>query len=399
MKGLFRGIKQNKWCFLYATIVCLYLILKMYRDIYMTSESQGGLWNLIQLFLVFLGFILLFSRYNSVVFSHGNRTVKYILWFSFLSLILAFFSISAFNVASFYALGMIPYGSLVFVSSIVVGNIVSLDTKSFQWLYISTFIALCFVFLLGRRQEALDEFFEGANMVASVYYILCFFPLVLAIKPRWRVYTLIIVAVCLLMSNKRTGTIAFGVCLIYYFVFNKQKSRLKLLFILAPIVCAVIFLSMNFVVSNYGFDVMGRMDKLEETGGAGRLTRWITILDAIGRSSSFELLFGHGNGSVYRSLGGEVHNDFISVFFEYGIVSLFFYALYFLSSFGMWWKMRKDNYRYETSVFMLNVITLFLALFSFYIIRPTYITASMFSYGLFLTDWYKQKYKNRYVRV
>ena len=365
----------------------------------MTSESQGGLWNLIQLFLVFLGFILLFSRYNSVVFSHGNRTVKYILWFSFLSLILAFFSISAFNVASFYALGMIPYGSLVFVSSIVVGNIVSLDTKSFQWLYISTFIALCFVFLLGRRQEALDEFFEGANMVASVYYILCFFPLVLAIKPRWRVYTLIIVAVCLLMSNKRTGTIAFGVCLIYYFVFNKQKSRLKLLFILAPIVCAVIFLSMNFVVSNYGFDVMGRMDKLEETGGAGRLTRWITILDAIGRSSSFELLFGHGNGSVYRFLGGEVHNDFISVFFEYGIVSLFFYALYFLSSFGMWWKMRKDNYRYETSVFMLNVITLFLALFSFYIIRPTYITASMFSYGLFLTDWYKQKYKNRYVRV
>jgi len=400
MKELLRGIKQHKWCFLYATIVCLYLILKMYRDIYMTSESQGGLWNIIQLFFLVLGFIILFSRYNSVVFKHGNITVKSILCFSFWTLLLGFFSISAFNVASLYGLSMIPYGSLVFVTSIVIGDIVSLDTKSFQWLYIFTFLALCVVFLLGRRQEALNEFFEGAGMVASVYYILCFFPLVLAIKPQWRVYIFIIVAVSLLMSNKRAGTIAFGVCLIYYFAFNKQIriSKFKLLSILA-VVCVAIFFLMNFVVSNYGFDVMSRMDKLEESGGAGRLTRWVTVLDAIDRSSFFELVFGHGDGSVYRFLGGEVHNDFISVFFEYGIVSLFFYLLYFLSSFGMWWKMRKDNYRYETSVLMLNVITLFLALFSFYIIRPTYITASMFSYGLFITDWYKQKHKNRYVRV
>lgn len=366
----------------------------------MTSESQGGLWNLIQLFFLVLGFILLFSRYHSVVFWQGNRTVKYILCFSLLSFFLAFFSISAFNIASFYGLGMIPYGSLVFVTSIVLGNIVSLDTKSFQWLYISTFIALCIVFLLGRRQEILNEYyFEGAGMVASVYYILCFFPLVLAFKPRWSVFFFFIVAVCLLISNKRAGTIAFGACLIYYFAFNKQISKLKSLSIVAPIVCAVIFFSMNFIVSNYGVDVIDRMETLEETGGSGRLRRWSIVLEAIGGSSIIELLFGHGDGAVYRFLGGEVHNDFVSVFFEYGIVSLFFYALYFLSLFGIWWKMRKDNYRYETSVFMLNVITLFLALFSFYIIRPTYITASMFSYGLFMSDWYKQKHKNRYVRL
>ena len=394
MKGLFRGIKQNKWCFLYATIVCLYLILKMYRDIYMTFGSQGGLWNLIQLFFVVLGIIILFSRYNSVVFGHGNRIVIYILCFSFLSFFLGFVSISSLDIESVYGLGMIPYGSMVFVTSIVLGNIVSLDTKSFQWLYISTFIALCVVFFLGRQQEILNEYFEGAGMVASVYYILCFFPLVLAVKPRWRLFFFFIVAVCLLISNKRAGTLALGACLIYYFVFSKQTGKFKKLFILLPLVGVVIYFSMNFIVSNYGVDVMGRMEKLEETGGAGRLIRWTTILDAIGSSSFFELVFGHGDGSAYRMLGGEVHNDFISVFYEYGIVSFFFYVLYFLASFGMWWKMRKDNYRYETSVFMLNVITLFLALFSFYIIRPTYITASMFSYGLFMSDWYKQKYIN-----
>lgn len=150
---------------------------------------------------------------------------------------------------------------------------------------------------------------------------------------------------------------------------------------------------MNFIVGKYGVDVMHRMESLEETGGAGRLSRWIISLDAIGRSNIFELLFGHGGGTASRMLGGEVHNEFISVLFEYGIVSLLFYILYFLSLFGMWWKMRKDNYRYETSVFMLNVITLFLALFSFYFIRPTYITASMFSYGIFMSDWYKQNKK------
>lgn len=400
MEELFRGIKQHKWCFLYATTVCLYLVIKMYRDIYMTSESQGGLWNLIQLFFIVLGFIILFSRYNSVVFGHGNRTVNYIIWFSFLSLFLAFFSISALNIASLYSLSMIPYGSLVLVTSIVLGNIVSLDTKSFQWLYISAFLALCIVFFLGRRQEIINEYlFEGAGMKASVYYILCFFPLVFAVKPQWRVMIFFLVAVCLLISNKRAGTLAFGACLIYYFAFSKQKRRLKLLLILLPIVCAVIFFSMNFIVSNYGVDVMDRMGKLEETGGSGRLPRWTIVLGALNKSSSFELIFGHGDGAVYRILGGEVHNDFISVFFEYGIVSMFFYALYFLASFGMWWKMRKDNYRYETSVFMLNVITLFLALFSFYIIRPTFITASMFSYGLFMSDWYKQKYKKQISQI
>ena len=369
----------------------------------MTSESQGGLWNFIQLFFIVLGFIVLFSRYNSIVFRHGNRTVKYVLWFSFLSLFLSFISISALDIKSLYSLSIIPYGSLVLVTSIVVGNIVSMDSKSFQWLYISTFLSLCVVFLLGRQQEILNEQFEGAGMVASVYYILCFFPLVLASKPRWRAFIFIVVAVCLLMSNKRAGTIAFGACLIYYFTFNKQifkkrTSKLKLIFILA-FVCAVIFFSMTYVINNYGVDVIGRMDTLEETGGSGRLGRWTTVLGAIDLSSSFELLFGHGDGAAYRFLGGEVHNDFISVFFEYGIFSLFFYALYFLASFGMWWKMRKDSYRYETSVFMLNVITLFLALFSFYIIRPTYITASMFSYGLFISDWYKQKHGIRYVRL
>lgn len=396
MKELFRGIKQHKWCFLYATIVCLYLVIKMYRDIYMVSESQGGLWNLIQLFFIVLGFIILFSRYNSVVFRLGNRTVKYVLLFSFLSLFFGFVSISALNIKSLYSLGMIPYGSLVFVTSIVLGNIVSLDTKSFRWLYISAFLTLCVVFFLGRRQEILNEYlFEGAGLTASVYYILCFFPLVLAVKPRWRVFFFIIVAVCLLMSNKRAGTIAFGISLICYFAFNRQTRKLKTLFILLPLVCVVIFYSMNYIVSNYGVDVMGRMEYLEESGGAGRLRRWTIVLDAIGRSNNFEYIFGHGDGAAYRMLGGEVHNDFISVFFEYGIVSLLFYAFYFLSLFRMWWKMRMDNYRYETSVFMLNVITLFLALFSFYIIRPTYITASMFSYGLFISDWYKQKNKNR----
>lgn len=395
MKELFRGVKQHKWCFLYATIVCLYLVIKMYRDIYMTSESQGGLWNFIQLFFVVLGFIILFSRYNSVVFGHGNRTVIYLLCFSFLSLFLSFASISAFDIKSLYGLGMIPYGSLVFVTSIVLGNIVSLDTRSFQWLYISTFLALCVVFFLGRQQEIRNEYFEGAGMVASVYYILCFFPLVLAVKPRWRLFFFFMVAVCLLISNKRAGTIAFGACLIYYFVFSKQIGKFKKLFVLLPLVGVVIYFSMNFIVSNYGVDVMGRMETLEETGGSGRLQRWTTVLDSIGSSSFIELIFGHGDGSVYRMIGGEVHNDFISVFFDYGIVSLLFYVLYFLALFGMWWKMRKDNYRYETSVFMLNVITLFLALFSFYIIRPTYITASMFSYGLFISDWYRQKNINQ----
>ena len=358
----------------------------------MTSDSQGGIWNYIQLFFIVVGIIILFSRYNSVVLGRGRRPVKYILLFSILSFFLSFASLSKFNIASLYNLAIIPYGSLVFATSIVIGKIVPLDTKSFQWLYISTFLALCVVFFLGRKQEILNVYFEGAGMVASVYYILCFFPLVLAVKPQWRLFFFIIVAVCLLISNKRAGTLAFGACLIYYFAFNKQAQKFKTLFLLVPLVGAVFFFLMDYVINNYGVDVIGRMETIEETGGSGRLERWTFILGAIGDSGFFEFLFGHGDGSAARVIGGEVHNDFLSVLYEYGFFSFLFYAAYFFSLFRMWWRMRKDNYRYESSVFMLNVITLFLALFSFYIIRPTYITASMFSYGLFVSDWYKQKY-------
>ena len=390
MRKLIRDKKQYKWWFLYAAIVCLYLIIKMYRDIYISSESQGGIWNYIQLLFVLLGFRFLFSKDRYVSDRHGNRLIKYFLVFSFWSLFLGFASTISYDIKSMYGLGMIPYGVLVLVTAIVFGNRVSLDTKVFRWSYISTFMALCVVFFLGRQQEILTESFEGAGMVASVYYILCFFPLVFAIKPQWRLILVIVVAICLLISNKRAGTLALGICIFYYYVFNKQTGRFKSL-LLFVLISFILFFSINYVIAHLGVDVIGRIENIDEDGGSGRIQRWASVMNAMEQSSFFELVFGHGYESAYLLLGGEVHNDFLSVLFEYGIVSFIFYALYFIGSFRMWWKMRRDNYRYESSVFMLNIITLFLAMFSFYIIRPTYITASMFSYGLFMADWYKQK--------
>lgn len=390
MRDIIREIKQNKWWFFYAAIVCLYLIIKMYRDIYVSSDSQGGIWNYIQLFFVLLGLFYFATKFTSEASSYGKRVINYLIIFSFWSLFIAFASVLSINIKTMYGLGMIPYGAMILLTSFIMGNRVVIDTKAFNWLYIVTFLILCVVFFTGRQQEIITEYFEGAGMVASVYYILCFFPLLIAIKPKWSLFIIFLVGVCLLISNKRAGTLALGVCLMYYFIFNKQRGRIKSILIMVA-AGIILYFSMNYIVGHFGVDVMGRMENLEESGGSGRLRRWSFVMNEIDNSSFFELLFGHGDGATYRILGGEVHNDFISVVFEYGLVSLFFYVFYFVGTFRMWLKMRRDNYRYEHSVFMLNVITLFLALFSFYIIRPTYITASMFSYGLFIADWYRQK--------
>ena len=53
--------------------------------------------------------------------------------------------------------------------------------------------------------------------------------------------------------------------------------------------------------------------------------------------------------------------------------------------------MRREKYRHEKEFLMTWIYSMTLAMFSFFIIEPTYITASMFCFGMFMADWMQSK--------
>ena len=98
---------------------------------------------------------------------------------------------------------------------------------------------------------------------------------------------------------------------------------------------------------------------------------------------------GHGYGSACDQLGGHVHNDFLEFFYNYGIAAFVLYISFFVSMVKECVMMYRAQFIYAREFMVAVVVSLFLAMFSFYAIDCTHITCCSVSLGLILAEWYK----------
>jgi hypothetical protein len=127
----------------------------------------------------------------------------------------------------------------------------------------------------------------------------------------------------------------------------------------------------------------------KEDGGSGRFSRWDILLSAIGKSDLWELIFGRGFGAVYGLIGGRAHNDFIEIFYNFGLITVVLYVVFYLRLFVVNFKQYRCHYPYAKYMTCSIIVSLVLAMVSFFIVEPTYVLASMFVTGLLLGDWNK----------
>jgi len=387
--------KNRAYLFLLLLVV-LFLILKVIRGTTI-SDEQGGIWNVIQVLFVGIGVYLLLSSNKSY------RSIKairyYIVFFIYIWLLASIPFLTAYRMGinEWYHFLTIPYGVMVLLTFYSIGN--KVDIKQYSWILWCCFAVISILFFNGFQFFRSESIRVGTT--SDVYYIVGLLPFILinTVK-RYRIVPFLIVFACILMSNKRGAFIIFGSMMVIYYIMpsgpNKKTNNIIGRLLLVSIVLAVAYYFMMWMTSIYNFNMLNRMEQIEEDGGSGRLDRWsFLISEMFNGNSTFRLLFGFGNGAVLEKTGGRAHNDFVQFLFDYGVIAVILYIVFYVALIKEGIRMYKHGYLYTREYFCTVATALGMSLYSFYAIDCTYITSSSFCFGIILADWNKYK-KNGY---
>lgn len=380
------NFKSTFFAFLISALIIVRLLFE---------GTGGGVWNIFQVMLVVSGLAVLFNK--AYVILKAPKPIVLFTVFSIYIWILSTLFLAQPSFDNIYYFTVVPFGAMV---SLIFYNI-GFNTKVYRnrLIYLFTFYATTFIFFYGRR-SVLTGSLNTTMMVANSYYLLTLLPIILIFtKEKYSFIPFIATFLAILMSGKRAGMLAVSMMVfIFYFDFSMKniKKSVQNTLLLIIIIIAAYFIYIYFE-QQFNLDVISRIENLSEDGGSGRDRRWRTILYGISNTSIIEFFFGHGYKSTSNYAGGEAHNDFLQVFYEYGIFAFMLYIGLFVSLIKENYKMFKRRYPYARHFLSSIIAALFLAMFSFFIIEPRYIIGSVLTWGIVLADW--KKYHRKYNKL
>ena len=388
---------------IHMVLLCLLLVLKVIRA-YSGAASTGGVWNYIQLF--FVGSGLLFSiRYARI--HRRQPALAVFIVFGVITFLIACTKLSTFSIAQLFNLFTIPYGPMMLVWVYYLsmrGKIQSMH-RYVYWVYyiIAVIVVLA---MLRYRGGMVSE--RGA--VADVYYVVALMPfamyhirkrsnglLVRSTKRKnqeatyrlnWKIMLPILAAAAgTVLTGKRAGMLAVvAMFLAYFFIVSRQQKDGRRQFntlLLFGFVILLALLVLSYLEKKYDLGVIERLMRLAEDGGSNRDVIWAARLQAVRDATPMQLLFGYRTSPFV----GHAHNDFLELMTLYGIFSPVLFMAYFLLLAAQLRKMLKTRYPYAAEFSAAIISGFFLAMFSFFVIDPTYITSHVFSVGVLMADY------------
>ncbi len=374
--------KNKQYGFLIISIMLfLFCVLKVIRGANTTSTSEGGIWNYISL-LYYVVVIFGIAKYKffkvKVIFTAP-------LLFGIVSMLCALGARSvSLSSTRLYIFLMIPYFFLVFASFYFFTD----SSAKAEKIILATYI-LCLIinsytiigFLLFGRSRA---------VASDIYYSLCLFPFALQIikNKKWKTLIIFCQFSVTFLSNKRTGFIALCIGLILYFILDSyrdsKKDLLKVLnrIIVIGLTVFILYYFSTWIDNAFGFGIYDRLRRLNTDEGSGRGRMYVAVWQAIRNSNWIEVLFGHGMNTAGRVAGaGYAHNDFLEVFYDYGLFSFICIVVYYISiiRYAVVMIIRKSPY---AAVFACSVVIgLALSLFSYFLIYYTFVTCLVAYWG------------------
>lgn len=384
------SLNRTKYWFLYLLMLA-FLLIKLIRGVYGVESSGGGVWNIIQIFFVFVGIVFFFTKYGSRI-----KAINIFLFFA--AWIMLFSIINTVNhpitsLSSWFYYFMCPCAPLVLMIFYCLGQ--RNDIYDFSFLIKATYYVLILLFYLSMTTYRIVSDSEDYIAFADIYYPMCLLPLVLLqTKPQRSIIPILAILLGVIVSGKRGGLVVVAlVSFIYYFIGERRRKRSQIIMIALFFgIVAVSSYLIDFIDANYGMHSIDRMMNSIEDGGSGRVTRWNITLSAIGMSNVWELLFGHGFGAIYGLVEGRAHNDFLEVFYNYGFIAVLLYIFFYVSLVSLNVRQYKKKYPRAKYLTCSIIVALVMAMVSFFIVEPTYVLCSMFVIGLILGDW--KRYEN-----
>ena len=271
--------------------------------------------------------------------------------------------------------------SVMWISVLVLAYVVGYKNR--DTLYNSRLIALTIpiyyvLFISVRAYFLLNT--DDIALISTAYYPLCLIPFAFMIKRKWLMWILVcIIFLSVVLSSKRTGFIAIlGAIVVYAYSTMKINSKgigsiMKyiLAFVLVGFVGFQIF--NNYIASN-DIHLLERLANIQEDGGSGRDKVYAHTFDLLLNSDLFSLIFGHGFNSVvhYSKYELSAHTDFLETPFDYGIIGMIVYIVFYFRLYKYYAKLKCYKPHYASAFLPTMVITLVLSSFAHLIIYPSH---------------------------
>jgi O-antigen ligase len=402
MQGMNSAETKRRWTIqirrgtsigVFCVLIALLLIGRLYRGLY--SSGFGGFWNYIEIAFVGLGIITFLAKINFIIY---EKSISLFFTFSIYAQIVSGLRLHGLSYAELYEVIIVPYAVCTLILFYFFGR--KSDFESDYGTLVVTYYILAFLSILAMFRFRTGIMLKGDG--ANVYYVLGLTPIVLAKTKKRKIIPIIVLFVAIVLTGKRAGLLAAVAMLIAYYLIqaairSSYTQTLKVIFSLIFITLALYFV-MKRLDAEFGLNIIDRLEKLNTDGGSGRDIRWQYAIGLIRQSSLLELLFGNRMSFSGITGGLHVHNDFLEILFDYGVIGIILYILFYLYLIKEAISMVKNKYTYSGEFAASIIISLFLALFSFYFIDDTYIVCGMICYGLILSDWRRYREENQIVK-
>ncbi len=214
--------------------------------------------------------------------------------------------------------------------------------------------------MLDRNIPRLISFASSdPNITCFVFTLFLFFYL-LNIKDKKCRLGFILTLLVIILTFSRGAYVAFLLTFVVYFLFKNQFNIHKMIPKIVKIGILVflgIFL-LNVITNGFVLDMIKTRMFDSSDGGSGRITLWKNAIELFEKSP----IFGIGLNNLYLDLGNVyVHNTWLQVLVETGIIGFCIYATFILCIFYHSYKLYKTDNTY--SIFLCITICMIIQMF------------------------------------
>lgn len=338
------------------------------------DQDYSALSTYATLALIAFSAILVFLRFPIFIWNGLNQIVL----FFFISCMFSTFLYGNPNMALPKEIMYIAYWEfIVFLFFLITyGNNEALDECKILFTILA--IPVTVLFLMSNNLRA-GLVYRLTNMGNSMFfYLLALLPwLLMSKKQSIRLLFMLFILAMSVLSLKRSAMLActLSAVVFFYIEYIKNRSHRTRNILLGLLALVIGFFVLEYVNDFGGGYAIERINNLEEDEGSGRLGRYESVMELISEEDDIgKTLFGHGYRTVEVRLGEfqSAHNDFLEVFYDYGILGFVFYLFLHIYLIRRCLYLRRRHSPLAEGYIISYIIFFVISMVSHFVILPTY---------------------------
>lgn len=324
---MINNLKVKRIAILYVFLLFLYSYWAM-NSLMVEGGTGSGNLNLVIIACVIIGITTCMLHSSYLDYSSLSR--YWILWLIWTVVHFVMFSMAGVNpgFANFVKVLFCPLTYLFFFC-------LRLISHKIEKPVIIGFVLLFFFTAIRHIQQTftltgmmIEEGGDGFLASNFVFWPMCCIPFIFLVKNKYITFSsLILLAYCVILSQKRSALVAFVIIASTYIIifFKEKRNKISFKLILFYILSIVVFYILANRMMEYLESIQTRMSLIMEDKGSGRVFLYGDVFNSINNFDFPEWMLGRGLSSIRLTGHSNAHNDALQMLYEYGLFGLFFY--------------------------------------------------------------------------